>query len=388
MIIIRFLRYIAGYVSFSGLGGFPERFVNLCTKYEVPLWNLKNRGGSISACTTIKGYKKIRQPSRRSGVKVRIEKKHGLPFFLFRNKVRKGLLAGIAIAVAFVAFLSNMIWTVSVEGNKSISDEQVIAVFEELGVGIGSFRAAVSPTDVAYEAAKRLDGVSWASLNIKGSRAEIVVYEGTPPPEFPDTATPCNIVASEDGVVTRVEANVGTEEVKSGDAVIKGDLLISGVIENLDKTETLKCARGKVFAKVEKTLAVQLENEVFLRELQEKNRVKLYFLGLEIPVTFGVGEENFARTEKYLSDGEINLPVGIIKEHSYSLQQADALPDAYKNVFVAEKYMRLYKEIFESGNIDSQGFSIDYSGQSVEFCSKIALEKEIGIQSTIFVEKN
>ena len=63
-------------------------------------------------------------------------------------------------------------------------------------------------------------------------------------PEFPDSTTPCNIVASQDGTIMGIEATVGVAEVRSGDAVLKGDLLISGITENLDKTYNLKAARG------------------------------------------------------------------------------------------------------------------------------------------------
>ena len=40
MSIIRFLRFIFGYVEFCAEGGFPERFINLCSVYHVRLWDV------------------------------------------------------------------------------------------------------------------------------------------------------------------------------------------------------------------------------------------------------------------------------------------------------------------------------------------------------------
>ncbi|MEG1551624.1 MAG: sporulation protein YqfD, partial [Oscillospiraceae bacterium] len=91
MLIIKFLRYILGYVDFTAVGGFPERFINLCTNNKIPLWNLKNSKSIVYGTTTIKGYKAIRQSAKRSGVTLKIEKKHGLPFFEHKNKKRVGL---------------------------------------------------------------------------------------------------------------------------------------------------------------------------------------------------------------------------------------------------------------------------------------------------------
>lgn len=80
MSIIRFLRFIFGYVEFCAEGGFPERFINLCSVYHVRLWDVKRVKDKLYAKTMLRDYKNIREAVRRSGVKTRIIKKTGLPF--------------------------------------------------------------------------------------------------------------------------------------------------------------------------------------------------------------------------------------------------------------------------------------------------------------------
>lgn len=105
--IIEFLRYLFGYINFRAFGGFADRFLNLCTKENIPLWNIKNTDGRISASTTIGGYLAIRRPARKAGMKVRALEKKGLVFFLKRNKIRVGILVGAAAsAVIFLRLLS------------------------------------------------------------------------------------------------------------------------------------------------------------------------------------------------------------------------------------------------------------------------------------------
>ena len=88
MLLLNFLRFISGYVGFTARGGFAERFLNLCRLNKIILWDLKNNGGVISACTDFSSYKKIRSVARKSGMTVRIKRKYGLPFFLENHKRR------------------------------------------------------------------------------------------------------------------------------------------------------------------------------------------------------------------------------------------------------------------------------------------------------------
>lgn len=372
-----------GYVGFSAKGGFTERFINLCTIKKIPLWNMKKVGDVFYAETTVEGYKSIRQSAYRSGVKMKLEGKHGLPFFLNSNRRRNGIVIGFAAAMLIVFLLSTMVWSISVEGNKELSEAEILTVFEQLGVRKGVFRKSIRSSDVAYEAEKQLPELLWASVNVKGSRVEIVVCERTDAPEFPDTETPCNIVADEDGVIVSVQANIGTEAVKPGDAVIKGDLLISGVTENLDGTQNLKSARGNVKASVVRNISSDCKDKAFFTQSQYKKRYSLYLLGIRIPFGFSVGESNYCYEESYLSNGKITLPVGIITEHSFTADCETALSDETLTLYNAQAYSEKYREICNEAEINSENFSFS---DGAFFC-EITAWKDIGVRQEIFIEK-
>ena len=40
--LLRFLRWMAGYVLFIGMGGYPEKFMNLAARANITLWQVKN----------------------------------------------------------------------------------------------------------------------------------------------------------------------------------------------------------------------------------------------------------------------------------------------------------------------------------------------------------
>ncbi len=381
MLIIKFIRFLLGYVSFKAKGGFTERFVNLCTLNRIPLWNMKKQGNTLYGETTVDGYKSIRQSAFRSGVALRLEGKHGLPFFLERNKIRKGIVAGFLVSMLAVFILSTMIWTVSVEGNKRLSEAEVLAVFEQLGVKKGAFAKRIRAGEVAEEAEKLLPGLLWASVNIKGSRAEIVVCERTDAPDFPDTA-PCNIVASEDGVIVAVQAEIGEQAVKAGDAVTSGDLLISGVTKNLDMSENLRPARGNVIAEVKRNINADCSTVSFYAVSEAKTRYSLYFFGLEIPLGFSVGEDNCHREESFISNGKITLPVGIITEHAFLNNSEASLPAENTALVNADKFAGEYYRVFREAEIKS----VETTTQNGVIRCNIIAEKDIGKRQEIFVE--
>ncbi len=250
MLLLRFLRFISGYVGFTARGGFSERFLNLCRLNKIVLWELKNNGGVISACTDLVSYKKIRSVARKSGMTVRIKRKYGLPFFLSRHKRRFGVIAGVLVGTVLLLVLSTRIWSIDVIGNTRVPSEKIIGVFEELGVRKGVARSKIDIKTIEFDALRKLDELSWLNINISGSKALVEVREAVEQPEIDDNDnTPTDIVASKDGIITVIRPFNGTAEQSIGNVVVKGDLLISGIEENRDLTVTFCKARGYVVAR-------------------------------------------------------------------------------------------------------------------------------------------
>lgn len=386
MFIIKFLRYLFGFVEFRASGGFPERFINLCTKNEIPLWDVKRNKTALFASTTVKGYKSIKDSARRAGTSVKIINKKGLPFITNRQKKRMGILIGFAAAAVLIMFLSTMVWTVSVEGNQKISEERISKVFSSLGVRMGARRKALDTAQIVDEALRQFEGeLSWASVNLDGSKAVIEVRESIPVPPITDTKTPCNIVASEDGVITKIHLYSGQEEIKVGSAVTKGDLLISGVKINLDKSETLMHADGYVYAKNEKQLSSQLANCVFFKESQERIKYTLYFFGLKIPFGFSKLENSAYTVETYVDSNGLALPIGIIRERECEYNSLTEVSDEKcQKLLAAKKYSDSYRKLFESSDVITKEFGYAHAKyQGIYIC-----EKQIGVKQEIFVEKN
>lgn len=386
MLIIRLLRFLKGYVCFRAEGGFCERFVNLCTLRKIPLWDLRRQKDCLYAVTTVEGYKSIRFPASRSGARVRIIKKCGLPFFFNRNRQRRGLLIGIVASALIILLLSGMVWDITVEGNSRLSEEQVLQAFSAQGVKIGARKSKINPSEAEDGALKALPELLWANVNIKGSRVEIIIKERTDAPEFPDTETPCNIVAAEDAEIVSVNEKIGVAQVQAGDLVLKGDLLISGVVENADRSSSLKSARGEVYAVVRRGFSSDGCKEVFKKNKRTVKRYSLNLLGIEIPLGFKPQGEYYYKSSAYLSDENVVLPLGVTREHSYILENAEALSPSAERLYCLKNYALFYMNNAKSSEIKSSRFSLRQTESGTYISDTLTVVCDIGKRSEIFIE--
>ncbi len=293
MFILRIIRYLCGYVIFQGIGGFPERFLNLCAKEGIGIWDVHHRDGVMTARVMASNYRLLRSCAAKAGMRLKVQQRHGFSFVIYRYRKRIGILVGIGLFVLILTVSSNFVWTIKVEGNEQMDSAVIMQTMEELGLRAGVMKSSLDISAMELEGLKKLEELSWLSVNIRGSVATIEVRERTMPPEMLDEKTPCNVVASADGYIVRLEAYEGSTKVRVGDSVVKGDLLISGVMESKLETTRFVHARGTVIANtnrvVETEVPLQQEKTVYLG--QEKKKYALKLFGFRIPIYFSEPKE-------------------------------------------------------------------------------------------------
>ena len=80
MFMLGIIRYILGYVYFSGDGGNIEKFLNSASQSGIMLWNTRLKAGVLHACTLAKKYKHLYPLAVSAGVKLNVTRCVGLPF--------------------------------------------------------------------------------------------------------------------------------------------------------------------------------------------------------------------------------------------------------------------------------------------------------------------
>jgi len=248
MLIIRFLRFLRGYICFAAADGFPERFLNLCNQAGVAIWDVQWRGGAMLGRTDRRGFRVMQSCAEPAGITLQVNKRIGLPFFLHKYRRRAGLLIGLALCVATLSVLSGMVWTIAVTGNESVPTEEIMHVMAAHGVKTGAWRGALDPREISAMAQREIPGVAWLSLNLRGSSAVIEVREVLPKDE-PAPDAPRDIVAAKAGQLRILEIYAGSAHARPNEAVPAGALLAGGLIQNADASARYVCADAYAVAR-------------------------------------------------------------------------------------------------------------------------------------------
>jgi len=329
MFIINFLRYIGGSVRFSVTGSFAERFINLAARERIPLWDCKRLDGKFYAVTSAKSYHGLRRIAKKTGVRIRITEKHGVPFTRRRYRRRWGLLAGLGLFMAFLFTMSLFIWSVEVTGLESIPESRVLQTLEELGVHPGSLRMSIDVRASERQALLLIPELSWISINIEGSNISVELSERRMPPIIVSAGTPCNLVARVEGQIVSVSVFEGQALVQVGDAVARGDILISGVTQDSAGNNLFRHARGEVRARIEHsiTLEVSLDQVRYVPTGEVRNRHYLELFGMTLPMFFPSRIDGFYKTERTERDIRpfgLSLPIGV-HTRRYIMMEEEAI---------------------------------------------------------------
>lgn len=235
--LISFFRYLGGYVRIRLTGYSPERFLNLCKAHQMEIWDLQNCGTAYEMCLSVRDFRRLRPLRRKSRAHVLIIERHGLPFFLHRYRHRKMFPIGILLAAVLLYFLSLYIWNIHIEGNYSRTTDVILDYLESEQIVHGMKKSKVDCKKIQSMIRIQFPDIIWVSAQIRGTRLMIRVKENMDSVSTELKAQeeePRDIVAKREGLITSILVRRGVAQVKVGDEVEEGALLVSGKIDLLD----------------------------------------------------------------------------------------------------------------------------------------------------------
>ena len=97
--MLKILHFIFGQLYFQVKGYQTERFLNLCAKNHLVLWELKPVSDGYAFCIRKSAYQTLVTLAQKANVELTLQKQRGLPYFLKEHRNRK-------ILFFFIFFLS------------------------------------------------------------------------------------------------------------------------------------------------------------------------------------------------------------------------------------------------------------------------------------------
>ena len=292
--------------------------MNLCSNHDILLWNIENHGEYYTMCITVSGFRKLKGIVKKTGTRVAIQKRCGLPFFVPRMKKRKIFLIGLMGSLFFWMWMSTFIWAVDITGNYSISEDIFMDFLKESNIYVGMKRNQVNIEELEKKIRQDFTIVTWTSARIDGTRLEIQIREnevdmGAEEREQKkeeengtgiasgENAYGSDLVAEEDGVIVSMVTRQGVPQVSVGMEVKKGDILVSGSVPVYNEDSTIKSyqyydADADVYIrrKLEKKEELPLHYEKKEYTGEEKKEILLAVMDKDFVLRLGkIKYENF-----------------------------------------------------------------------------------------------
>ncbi len=383
--------YLRGYVMIKAKGFSAERFMNMAAYRGVYLWDIAQDGAGMTMNAPCGSLPLLQTCAEKTGCTLQVIRWGGLPASLRRFRGRQALAAGMLLFAAGLYALSSFIWVVNVEGNERLSTEEILDACRDMGLHPGSWKKGLDLHAVTNTLLENFPDISWASISLKGTDATIRLAETIEKAEIVDKATPCDIVAAQDGVILKITAERGTPLVSEGDVVKKGDVLISSEViiglEGEEQHPEYVAAEGAVTARVWLRLAedapFDYEEIVYDGEVQENH--SLIFDSRELDLLHpsesreGREWEKKPLWERPLALGDFELLLKWKKEswHSFSRVQKTRTPEEAKALL--EENLRKKTENLLSAYGTIEDIEIHYT----EYADSIHAEAEVSLTERI-----
>lgn len=315
--------YLCGYVKIRARGFSAERFMNMAAYRGVYLWEVSREGVGITMKAAGSSLSLLQSCAEKTGCRLEILHRGGLPVFLGRLRKRQVWAAGLLCFAAGLYFLSSFVWAVRIEGNERLSGEALLSACRQMGLRAGVPKRSVDTQAVTDGLLEQFSELSWVSVGVHGTSATIRLAETIEKVERVDKQTPCDIVAAEDGVILQITAERGTPLVAAGDVVKKGDVLISSALtiglEGEAQHTEYTAAEGAVTARIWRHLAEELplQYEQTVYSGVEKENHSLLFSDKELDILHPDGDLQWERellSERTFGLGDVKLPLKWRKE--------------------------------------------------------------------------
>lgn len=297
---------------------------------------------------------------------------------------------GLLGLVWLVFWLQGHIWFITVRGNVTVPTEEILWTLEENGVGFWTKTEELDMNVLRNAVIDDLPSLSWITVNTEGGHAAVEVRERAEKPVLYRDASPANIVASKSGIVESIDASGGTPQVKPGDVVTAGQLLISGV-SNLDKTLLLTRAEGEITARTWNTVEA-LCPEIVQEKSYTGHSTVLWRL------TIGKKTINFSKTsgisygeyDKIIENVSLVLPGGYalpvtltkITCREYTLLEQPLAPETAESLLTAAA-MRQLKLDMLAGQVLTKNLALKKTDGGYQLTGVAECREEIGSVAVI-----
>ena len=389
MFVQPILNYFTGYVKIKVEGLFLERFINICVSKKILLMDIKREKSTIMyAKVGIADYKKLKQVARKTKSKIKIQRKKGLPFTIKKYRKRKifGILFVVILALLIVS--SNYIWNIEISGNVKITNQEILQSLEGSGLKVGLSKNDIDINAVISKIRLDREDIAWIGITVKGTNAIVKIKEAAKAPEVIDENKFCNIVANKTGMITKINVQNGTANVKVGDIVEEGDILVNGYLEGKYTGTRYVHGAATVEAKIwyTKKEKAMLKQQIPVQTGNEEKKYSIKFKKNQINLFKTLSKfekyDTINENKKIILFSNFYLPIEVVKitNKEYVLQDVTYTNEEQTQILTEKLKKELLEEIGEQKNIVNVNVNTYSQDEAVEVEVTYEVLENIGVE--------
>ncbi len=379
-------------LDITAKGGRLYPFINAIRRSDIICIH-QHCKGEVFYCRIYRAdLKKLQEIAENCGVSIKFTPSRTFFGMLRPYRLRLGFAIGGILCLGILFFYSNTVSTIEVRGNEQVSTGMILSVLSDEGVTPGKWITDIDFTGCERKLQLYVPQLAWAAIRHEGSRIVVEVHEATPKTEMLHERVPCNIVSMYDAQITDVRVYNGHLEHLIGDGVKKGELLVSGVLEDDKGGVFYHHAIASIKGIYQKETELSEYFSISETEKTGASRTKRYFRLFHIRIPLNLGIHSFKEYSEHTTDTSFcflghELPFGIVRQEfeetvTHSVERSEeetrlALNSAivrYEKNFLSDVEI-LDRKITYSGHDDGLSCHIVYT-----------VEGEIGCTSDIFVK--
>ena len=392
MIIKRIINYIYGYLRIVVEGYYIERFMNICRNKKYMMWNIKKKNDiKMELNIEIKDFKEISKVAKKTHCKARIKAKKGFPFFINKYKKRKVFAVFLIIVIFGIFISSNFVWNIEIIEENGLEIENIMEDINQAGLKIGELKAQIDAKEIINKVRLDRDDIAWMGIELKGTNAVVKLVKAEKKPEIIDEDEYCNIVSNKNGVITKINAQNGTANVKVGDIVREGDILINGWMEGKYTGIRYVHAKGEIEARVWYTMHETINYNT--TEKRNTGNIEtnygIKFNNFKINFPKGVSKFKFYDTieteDKIKLFSNFYLPISVVKttNQEYEEVKKTYTVEEAKNLGIQQLEEELEKEIENKENIVNKNINTYENENSIDIYVTYEVLENIGTNEKI-----
>ncbi len=326
------MKFIKAYVELILTGQNVERFLNLCVFHDIVFKQIEDDGKTYRCVLSVEDFYRIKEIIRKTGVKVVISGRYGLPF-LFRKIMKKtGLVWGAGLLIILVIFSQKILWSIEVQGLEVVTQYQILDVIDKQDVHVGMFLSEIDYVTLEEAIRGAFPDIVWCSVSQEENRLQIFVKEKEAEHDKTTTGEEIkellgisvvegngftNLVADRDFYIDSMVIRKGFPGVTSGE-VKRGDVLVYGQIPVLADDGTIKAylmetASAQITLTYQQEYDDKLDNTYVRKEYTGREGYGFLFQGKE----YSFGKFGQYDSEQVCRFGGELCPLTIVRYKEY-----------------------------------------------------------------------